>query len=79
MNWLRRLFRRKPEARRATLILTLKYGTKVDVGSILCQQCQNFFFAPQMEYEKPSFCPFCGLKFQGYTRDDLAIEDQIGS
>jgi rubrerythrin len=74
MNWLRKLFRRQ---KRATLVLTMKFGTKIEVGTIICPICQNYFFAAHLEIEKPTFCPFCGVRFGGFTRNDHATESCI--
>lgn len=72
---IRRFFRRK---QRATLVFTSHLGSKVEVGTVVCPKCTNYFFAPHLQFERPAFCCYCGLKFEGFVvKSTVDIEEDL--
>lgn len=76
MKWLRRLFGGKPQA---GLTFTSTLGMKIDVGAVVCYACKNYFFITRADFEKPKFCPYCGLNFGSNmeTVPGSAMEEHI--
>lgn len=39
-------------------------GAKISVDAMHCGTCRNYFWAALAEIERPSFCPYCGVRFE---------------
>lgn len=64
-NWLHR-----PKLRR--WVFTRSDGEKFALDAGYCTTCKNNFWFRYLEYEVPSFCPYCGVKFTGFEKIDNA-------
>lgn len=78
MKWLRKIFSRKQKPQ-AGLTFTSTFGKKVEVGAVVCYVCKNYFFIARADFEKPTFCPYCGLNFGAAleTVPGEALEEHI--
>lgn len=65
MNWLRKILGLKPRPELLQLYFRRFDGRGVDVSCCGCGTCKNYFWVQSVELEKPSFCPYCGIKFRG--------------
>jgi hypothetical protein len=47
-------------------------GMTLRLEACECGSCKNMFFVPKGQFQElPTFCCFCGMRFQVRTEDDL--------
>lgn len=53
-----------------------KDGTPVYLAGITCRLCRNDFYVPVIPENEPTYCPYCGGKFDSFVTKQ-AMKDAI--
>lgn len=54
----------------AHFIIKTQNGEDIHIAAVSCNNCTNVFFVPNIGENEPSYCAYCGIKYESYTKGD---------